>query len=318
MRKISFIIQFIMLCLMPVISFASNDSSYDVTKTISKSVIGALSWIGYMIAFGILLVIGIKYVMSGASEKANLKGKIPIYLIGVVLIITASTIAKFGAKVAGNEDADTVINRGLELANLEVGIPEKVVEKKGYNETNIDGKTVYTENDVEVTGVSGKTQNGEMTVLTAPKYDEKGNELLYWRIVKEDGSEDFRSGKDGELTYQDNAAEFYPVYSQGSYTKSLNDIEKVDKIDQVASYTLPNNVLLEYFHNKPGLAPAMDVPATSVDGKKFKYWIIEEYNVATGHSTVRKNTSTRLKMPELEGEEYAGKQYRYIAVYDWT
>ena len=58
-------------------------------------VLGAIRWVGYAIALGMLLYIGIKYVMSAANEKADLKKGLINYVIGVAILVGASTI--FGA-----------------------------------------------------------------------------------------------------------------------------------------------------------------------------------------------------------------------------
>ena len=44
-------------------------------------ILGNIQWIGYAIAIGMLIYIGIKYTMASASEKADLKG----YMIKFVI-----------------------------------------------------------------------------------------------------------------------------------------------------------------------------------------------------------------------------------------
>ena len=56
-------------------------------------IIGAMQWIGYAIAIGMLVFVGIKYVMASANEKADLKNSLIKYVIGAVLIAGAVTIA---------------------------------------------------------------------------------------------------------------------------------------------------------------------------------------------------------------------------------
>ncbi len=57
------------------------------------TIIGAMQWFGYAIAIGMLVFIGIKYVMASANEKADLKNALIRYVIGAVLIVFAVTIA---------------------------------------------------------------------------------------------------------------------------------------------------------------------------------------------------------------------------------
>ena len=97
---------------MPTI-LASNGSNEElVIRNISNSILSILSWFAYAIALGSLIFFGIKYMMSGANEKANLKGMIPKYLIGIALIILCFAIASGVAEIAGNDDAKEIIDVG--------------------------------------------------------------------------------------------------------------------------------------------------------------------------------------------------------------
>ena len=72
---------------------------------------------------GMLIAIGIKYMASTASEKANLKGKFTAYIIGVVLIFMCSTIAGAFANVAsstGDNSASGVIDTAIDVGNMEI------------------------------------------------------------------------------------------------------------------------------------------------------------------------------------------------------
>ena len=61
----------------------------------AKTIIGAIQWIGYAIAVGMLVFVGIKYVMASANEKADLKNSLIKYVIGAILIAGATTIASW-------------------------------------------------------------------------------------------------------------------------------------------------------------------------------------------------------------------------------
>ncbi|MBO5178760.1 MAG: hypothetical protein J6B87_00210 [Clostridia bacterium] len=65
----------------------------------AASVLGVMQWGGYIIAVGMLIWVGIKYVTSGAGEKAKAKETLIPIVIGAVLIAAAVTIAGaiFGA-----------------------------------------------------------------------------------------------------------------------------------------------------------------------------------------------------------------------------
>lgn len=65
----------------------------------ANSILGVMQWIGYAIAVGMLIFVGIKYVMASADEKANLKNSLIRYVIGAVLIAGATTIASWVFKI---------------------------------------------------------------------------------------------------------------------------------------------------------------------------------------------------------------------------
>ena len=68
-------------------------------STTANSILGAMQWIGYAVAVGMLVYVGIKYIMASADEKANLKNSLIRYVIGAVLIAGASTIAGWVFKI---------------------------------------------------------------------------------------------------------------------------------------------------------------------------------------------------------------------------
>lgn len=57
-----------------------------------STVLGYIQWFGYAMAVGMLLYIGIKYMMASANEKADLKKGSINYVIGAVLVFAAATI----------------------------------------------------------------------------------------------------------------------------------------------------------------------------------------------------------------------------------
>lgn len=61
--------------------------------TTAGTIIGVMQWFGYAIAVGMLVYIGIKYIMASANEKADLKNALIKYVIGAVIIVFAVSIA---------------------------------------------------------------------------------------------------------------------------------------------------------------------------------------------------------------------------------
>ena len=60
--------------------------------TIAGKILAIVQYVGYAIAIGMLIYIGIKYVSASANEKADLKGGLIKYVIGALIIAGASTL----------------------------------------------------------------------------------------------------------------------------------------------------------------------------------------------------------------------------------
>ena len=61
---------------------------------VGANIVSIITTIGIIVAVVVLLVLGIKYMMGSASEKAEYKKTMIPYLVGAVLIFGASAIAK--------------------------------------------------------------------------------------------------------------------------------------------------------------------------------------------------------------------------------
>lgn len=67
---------------------------------IGNQLIGIITTVGVVVAVIILLVLGIKYMMGSASEKAEYKKTMIPYLVGAILIFGASAITQVVVSVA--------------------------------------------------------------------------------------------------------------------------------------------------------------------------------------------------------------------------
>lgn len=56
-------------------------------------IMGIIQTVGVVVAVAVLMVLGIKYMMGSAAEKAEYKKTMIPYVIGAILIFAASTIA---------------------------------------------------------------------------------------------------------------------------------------------------------------------------------------------------------------------------------
>lgn len=81
-----------------------NVSSTTELQSIGGKLLGVLQAVGVILAVIILTVIGIKYMMGSAEEKAEYKKTMMPYIIGAIIVFAAPTIAnliyKFGTDIA--------------------------------------------------------------------------------------------------------------------------------------------------------------------------------------------------------------------------
>lgn len=73
----------------------SGDSDYSVNsiETIGNQIIKIVSTVGSIASVIVLVVLGLKYMMGSAEEKAEYKKTLLPYVIGAALVFAASTIA---------------------------------------------------------------------------------------------------------------------------------------------------------------------------------------------------------------------------------
>ena len=65
----------------------------DDIDTVGKRIMGILQAVGIVISVVVLMVLGIKYMMGSAEEKAEYKKTMIPYVVGAILIFAATTIA---------------------------------------------------------------------------------------------------------------------------------------------------------------------------------------------------------------------------------
>ena len=70
-----------------------NVQTNDLTK-VGNNIVTIIQVVGIVIAVIVLLVIGIKYMMGSASEKAEYKKTMIPYLVGAVLVFAGTSLVK--------------------------------------------------------------------------------------------------------------------------------------------------------------------------------------------------------------------------------
>lgn len=72
----------------------TESGAQESVTNIGNQIIGVITTIGVVVAVVVLLVLGIKYMIGSASEKAEYKKTMIPYLVGAILIFGASAITK--------------------------------------------------------------------------------------------------------------------------------------------------------------------------------------------------------------------------------
>lgn len=101
MKKISiFIISFLLIILITNIVYAFGVEDLtgtpvkdDGVKSFGNIMITVLTTIGSILSVVVLIIIGIKYMIGSVEERASYKKSLMPYVIGCILIFSASTIA---------------------------------------------------------------------------------------------------------------------------------------------------------------------------------------------------------------------------------
>ncbi len=70
----------------------ANATGVDEIKTLGKNIVAVVQTVGVVVSVVILLVLGVKYMMGSAEEKADYKKSMIPYLVGAVLIFASTTI----------------------------------------------------------------------------------------------------------------------------------------------------------------------------------------------------------------------------------
>ena len=106
MLSIAFIILLIALLVVPTVIFAdytpkdfkgkisTNGDGTDNIKTVGGKIIGIIQIVGTIISVGMLMILGIKYMMGSAEERAEYKKTLFPYLIGAILIFAAANLTQ--------------------------------------------------------------------------------------------------------------------------------------------------------------------------------------------------------------------------------
>ena len=86
------------------ITITPNTQTNAATKVnkLGGNILGVIQTVGTVAAIVTLIILGIKYMMGSAEEKAEYKKTLVPYVIGAILVLLASNIVKWVFDAAGN------------------------------------------------------------------------------------------------------------------------------------------------------------------------------------------------------------------------
>ena len=124
-KKINKILSFFMtITMVCTLANATVFAAAAEIKTSVVTIVNAIAYFGYAIAFGMLFYLGAKYTMASANEKADVKQGSINYLIGAFLILCASGVANLFSSIAAGGSgggasvmASEIVNAATSVAN---------------------------------------------------------------------------------------------------------------------------------------------------------------------------------------------------------
>lgn len=83
-----------------IIAKGNADANTDKVVNLGATIVTIIQTVGIVVAVVVLLILGIKYMMGSAEEKAEYKKTMIPYLVGAILIFASTTIVKVVYNIA--------------------------------------------------------------------------------------------------------------------------------------------------------------------------------------------------------------------------
>ena len=83
-----------------IISKGNDSAKADEVVKLGATIVTIMQTVGIVVAVVVLLILGIKYMMGSAEEKAEYKKTMIPYLVGAVLIFASTTIVNVVYNIA--------------------------------------------------------------------------------------------------------------------------------------------------------------------------------------------------------------------------
>lgn len=105
---------FVSICSTQVLASAAG-TTYDTESNVSTAdkitgkgtqIVNAILWFGYAIALGMVVFIGIKYMLGSAESKSNMKSAIVSWFIGAFMVFMCTTLVNLVLNAVTVEDGE--------------------------------------------------------------------------------------------------------------------------------------------------------------------------------------------------------------------
>lgn len=83
-----------------IIAKGNADANADKVVKLGATIVTIMQTVGIVVAVVVLLILGIKYMMGSAEEKAEYKKTMIPYLVGAILIFASTTIVNVVYNIA--------------------------------------------------------------------------------------------------------------------------------------------------------------------------------------------------------------------------
>ena len=118
-----FLLMFLMIS---SVSFANENNNFagaaGAIQSRGEIILSAIVWLGYAVALGMVVFIGIKYILGAADAKANMKSAIVNWLIGAFMVFMCTSIINWVLSAAGLSSSENGKNEG------ESGLASSIIE----------------------------------------------------------------------------------------------------------------------------------------------------------------------------------------------
>ena len=102
-------------------SDSGSDKAYVEIQEKGTKILNAYLWFGYAISLGMVVFIGIKYMLGAADARASMKSAIVGWLIGAFIVFMATTIVGLILNIVNPDDStvenmsENIVQTGFDL-----------------------------------------------------------------------------------------------------------------------------------------------------------------------------------------------------------